>query len=86
MLSSPSTDDEDFQVPIWRTTSSRAPNGAPDVVESIGGLALGPQSTAILSIVESTPVPQFGQLVTVSESTPMATITSALASPPAWPR
>ena len=41
-----------------------------------GGLALGPQSTAILSIVESTSVLQFGQLVyTVSESTPMATIT-----------
>jgi YVTN family beta-propeller protein len=41
-----------------------------------GGLALGLQSTATLSILESTSVLQFSQLVyTVSESTPMATIT-----------
>jgi YVTN family beta-propeller protein len=41
-----------------------------------GGLTLGPQSTAILSILESTSVLQFSQLVyTVSESTSTATIT-----------
>ena len=41
-----------------------------------GGLALGAQSTATLSILESQSVIQFSQLVyTVSEATPMATIT-----------
>lgn len=41
-----------------------------------GGLALGSQPTAVLSILESTSVLQFGQLVyTVAESAPMATIT-----------